>query len=290
MNADLPSPSSPQRTRLWKRLIGESPLPNTKDLYESLLNEWYATMSAYTSCQLTHASDKLVAITSLANDMKSALNSCQPARSHTYLAGLWAEDLRMGLCWALKEIGERPGVYRAPSWSFVSVDGSISWDLIPLRDKSTWYVNELSCAAGTTCVDGMDTGEVTGGRLELRGPWIIVRTVVGRTRGDTLNARRLASFCCPRLGSALNIPLIVVADTTVFYDTQDDIVEQAFCIPIYARLRYDNRSYFRGIVLAQVEDRSQLYQRVGLVEGFLETGEVPQNLFSQFRNKRVTVI
>ncbi|KAH6878354.1 heterokaryon incompatibility protein-domain-containing protein [Alternaria rosae] len=149
------------RKRLWKLSIGETLFLDPEDPYTTLFLEWYAMISIYSNCQLTHASDKLVAISGLANDMRSALNTRRPHTHHTYIADLWAEDLRFGLCWSLDGFGSRSAVYRAPSWSPMSLDGSIHWNGSPKRDEFTWHVTNANCTAATRYINDLDTGEVT---------------------------------------------------------------------------------------------------------------------------------
>lgn len=285
-----------ERTRLWKRLFGEPYGVTTGDSYQDLFVEWYDLLSSYSHCQLTYASDKLVAISGLANDMKAALNTCRPGIHHTYLAGLWAEDLRFSLCWLLQGIGRRPAAYRAPSWSPMSLDGPTRWDMPIMRDSVIWYVEDADCLATTHCVDGSDTGEVAGGQLELRGPWTTIQTVAAM--GETLNTRRLSclQYSDPISALETHLPLI---RALVYYDTQDDMVEQAFCIPIHATWHEFRGWTFQGIVLVPVQDERLTYRRIGLVifdlandktDAAVNTEDVAQAFFSPVEKRSVTVI
>lgn len=87
--------------------------------------QWYAIVEDYMTRNLTVASDKLVAIAGLAETVNRHLKS-------RYLAGLWEKQVHVGLCWEIAEEGKgkalkRCAEYRAPSWSWASVDGEISW-------------------------------------------------------------------------------------------------------------------------------------------------------------------
>lgn len=56
-----------------------------------------------------------------------------------YLAGLWFDDMIRDMCWSMQMFspgGVRPRKYRAPTWSWASVDGSIDY-------KTSW-VNSIS--------------------------------------------------------------------------------------------------------------------------------------------------
>jgi hypothetical protein len=53
---------------------------------------WYEIVEPYTMGQLTYSKDKLVAISSIVQDIKNAT-------SYTYVAGLWKEYLLTDLLW-----------------------------------------------------------------------------------------------------------------------------------------------------------------------------------------------
>ena len=86
---------------------------------------WSAIIEDYTRRALTFSKDKLVAIAGLARRAHETLNG-------EYLAGLWSTQLHIGLLWMIDEdaSASRAPVYRAPSWSWASIDGPISWRLI----------------------------------------------------------------------------------------------------------------------------------------------------------------
>ena len=280
--------------RLWKNLIDQHDRNSRPgDSYKRLFSEWYNTLSMYSSCQLTHASDKLVAISGLANDMKSALDTCRPGTHHTYLAGLWSEDLRFGLCWRLTHFGRRPATYRAPSWSPMSLCGFTYWHW-PLEEKECeemWYVGDADCTAVTHCVEGLDTGEVTGGQLQLRGPWTTIQLVKPSPLDDTRNERRLAYFQYSDSKSALESSMVETF-AWISYDTKDDMVEQAFCMLIYAK-QTNTHWPFRGIVLAAVEDERFIYRRIGMIMGYFDAADATEKahiFLSQCEKRSVTVI
>jgi len=279
------------RKRLWKFLIGEETSSDPENPYKNLFLEWYATLSTYSNCKLTYASDKLVAISGLADDMKSALNIRRPHTHHKYVAGLWAEDLRFGLCWLLRGSGRRPEVYRAPSWSPMSLDGSIYWEGSPERGEFTCHVADADCTAVTLCINDLDTGEVTGGQLKLRGPWMAIQTTTARYEDDEPNVRRLAYLKHYDPDSVPDRSQGIEVSLSVFYDAMDDIMEQAFCMPMYTTsIRETSNSYFRGIVLVPVEDRPSTYRRIGFMVGVFHIEEVMRTYISELEIRSVMVI
>lgn len=67
---------------------------------------------------LTNPADKLVAISAIAHEL-------QPFMNCRYLAGHWETDLVRQLAWTGSNGSERTSTYRAPSWSWASVDAPI---------------------------------------------------------------------------------------------------------------------------------------------------------------------
>ncbi|KAK8059260.1 hypothetical protein PG996_009190 [Apiospora saccharicola] len=76
----------------------------------------------YSRRAMTNSSDKLVALSAIAKTIAVG-------RGYTYLAGLFKENLPVHLCWMVDEglPKPRPKQYRAPSWSWAAVDGTISF-------------------------------------------------------------------------------------------------------------------------------------------------------------------
>ena len=83
---------------------------------------WYEVVTEYSTRNLTVSTDKLVAISSIANRI-------QEESGFTYAAGLWMEALPVDLLWSVSSRSTRDWSksYRAPSWSWASADGIIRW-------------------------------------------------------------------------------------------------------------------------------------------------------------------
>ncbi|KAM0812142.1 putative Heterokaryon incompatibility domain-containing protein [Seiridium cardinale] len=105
----------PPGTNLLERLAAKSRYhrPNGNRLSSS----WQTAVMTYTTLGLTKAKDKLPAISGCAKDMRSSERG-------RYLGGLWEHTLAEELLWVtnnhLKSL--RPPDWRAPSWSWASVD------------------------------------------------------------------------------------------------------------------------------------------------------------------------
>jgi hypothetical protein len=91
---------------------------------QSLQNyKWEDIVRLYTTCRLTFSRDKLPAIYGVAHQM-TRLKHCE------YMVGfLLNETFPLQLCWHSDKAASlpRPTTYRAPSWSWASVDSAISY-------------------------------------------------------------------------------------------------------------------------------------------------------------------
>jgi hypothetical protein len=124
---------------------------------DSLLKLWYRLLWIYGERKLSKPSDKLPAISGIASIFAKRLKD-------QYLAGLWKSDLVVGLSWEglhCKRVGE----YRAPSWSWASVDGTIG------------CIAEFPYTPLATIIDvkvelkgGNPYGEILEGRIRICAP------------------------------------------------------------------------------------------------------------------------
>jgi hypothetical protein len=120
-------------------------------------SHWYDIVTRYTSCHLTYSKNILPALQGVA---KTFLGKRQCA----YYAGLWESTLCSDLLWAACKPCE-PGhhTYRAPSWSWASVNGPVHWPY------PKTFKEELRIVLAETTPAGEDPmGEVTAGSLKVR--------------------------------------------------------------------------------------------------------------------------
>ncbi|CZR69209.1 uncharacterized protein PAC_19109 [Phialocephala subalpina] len=95
-----------------------------------LLPEWSAIVGEYAKRELSFPDDKLIAISALAQHFATTFLSS--GAEPIYLAGLWKladnKQFRYQLLWhvANPTPSKRPRIYRAPSWSWASLDAHVS--------------------------------------------------------------------------------------------------------------------------------------------------------------------
>ncbi|KAF9456987.1 hypothetical protein BDZ94DRAFT_1228692 [Collybia nuda] len=83
---------------------------------------WDVILQRYTASGLSQQEDKLLAIAGIAEQFHRLW-----PRSR-YAAGIWTHQLPSALLWQQQgyDLRERPKIYRAPSWSWASVDGLVA--------------------------------------------------------------------------------------------------------------------------------------------------------------------
>lgn len=91
--------------------------PALADIY-GVLSRWYRLLENYCQRSLTFEKNRFYAISSLAQEIQQQTHM-------TYIVGLWKEDFLIGLLWSIDCRGRRPAKYRAPSFSWASLDISV---------------------------------------------------------------------------------------------------------------------------------------------------------------------
>ncbi|KAK4160520.1 heterokaryon incompatibility protein-domain-containing protein [Cladorrhinum sp. PSN259] len=125
---------------------------------------WQRTVCQYSKLQLTHAGDKLPALSGCTKDTARFWKD-------DYLAGLWRKTLAEGLLWSVIHpiYSPRPAVWRAPSWSWANVDTPYGVDysyprVSRFRQRFQQKIEEAYCEPA-----GADTtGAVSTGFIRLR--------------------------------------------------------------------------------------------------------------------------
>ncbi|KAL2071990.1 hypothetical protein VTL71DRAFT_11333 [Oculimacula yallundae] len=188
-----PSISREERNKFLERCqhrsssTNPSPSPNSNptlqplkpSILRNMLISWYDILYDYTRRDLTFSNDRLVAISGIANIIGSCLQD-------QYFAGLWRRDMPRALLWSPFEEetlpnalhkSRLPPIYRAPSWSWASVESPISCFLC--RDRMPDPPITTVLDIGTTLLGSDVYGQVKEGFLRIRGP--LKRALVGET-------------------------------------------------------------------------------------------------------------
>jgi Heterokaryon incompatibility protein (HET) len=130
-----------------------------------IYRNWRDIVDDYSQRQLTVRTDNLPALSGIATRFASVLNDI-------YCAGLWRNDMLRCLAWYTgAEIDtRRPSEYRAPTWSWASVDTSVLWWRREGKPTMEFLIpTEVIDCEVTPVYPKAPFGEVQGGTVELRG-------------------------------------------------------------------------------------------------------------------------
>lgn len=126
-----------------------------------LHEHWGAIISDYSGRKLTNLNDKLIAISAVAKEFERVMND-------EYLAGLWRSRFAACLNWewigSVYKEGQLPE-YRAPSWSWASVEGEVWFD-DPCQADRQDLMKLLDVKIETVSADL--TGQVRGGFVRVQ--------------------------------------------------------------------------------------------------------------------------
>jgi hypothetical protein len=134
---------------------------------------WYKLGEEYTYCNLTFATDKLVAFAGVAQNKRREFGGDQ------YVAGMWRSQMPLALCWKRDDRRcYRTKEYTAPTWSWASMVGAIEVPLIHSdicleggRGSNMKLPIEIHCDVIDIRIDlkdsRYDTGQMSSGQLDL---------------------------------------------------------------------------------------------------------------------------
>lgn len=224
-------------------------------------SSWYLILQRYCYRKLTKESDKLPALSGIARIIEEQIGD-------KYVAGLWRSTLLEGILW--QAVGTRrnatsaPSEYRAPSWSWASIDGMAANMGL---GKDTFFVNkEAEWVEIGTVVDchvelkGENPyGEVKSGWLKLKAPIEPLEpSEVKEEDADELPHKR-ALRVKTRQGKAFG--------AYCMFDTLDDesaVKLSLFAIPLAYIDRNHGRAY-QALIITPVEGQQDHYRRVGKI-------------------------
>lgn len=226
----------------------------SEDADYRLYRKWMNMVRNYTGRRLTLSSDKLVAISGLAKHIGASLTN-----KDVYILGLWKRDLLLHLLWrvSLGQQTSRPEPYRAPSWSWASVDGTI------YNHRTTQSgVQDTSALAK---IEGLQIdyvvpedpyGQVKSAKIFLQGR--VIRVGLDMPPGMATKGGELAklNWQGESLVESLGGPGLAHLD---FLMSAQNIPPSAYFIPLVAE-KYGSRDWV-GLVLRPVQGSRGTYER-----------------------------
>ncbi|KAH8808826.1 heterokaryon incompatibility protein-domain-containing protein [Xylogone sp. PMI_703] len=212
---------------------------------------WRRMLEAYSKSALTREEDKLVAISGLVKWMEKVLND-------TYIAGLWKKLLPSQLLWTVtycqppnRPSSYRPKIYRAPSWSWASVEGEIS-PAPPAQDGLLVQILEYSI----TPVTNDSTAQVKHGHLTASGSIFPMSIIIK----DTIGTFQI-------LGVHSNGHVLDFQQMTVHPDVPLQTKNENLFFLAVREYTYGEASHREGLILQQVsEGGHKTYSRFGTMD------------------------
>ena len=205
---------------------------------------WKFIVNMYSATSLTRGEDKLVAISGIAKRMQRLLDD-------EYLAGLWRKDLPFQLLWkvlvnrpASSLPLTRPRPYRAPSWSWASLDVRVASNY---GEYDSIFITVLD--AGVTPVGADPTGQIKDGFIRLNGR-IYPAEVVSKPG-------RMERSCGLQVNSE-DLKGNFWLDT----QPQDLGTLDVLILPIWSGSRFTT-SLTEGLILQAAAQGNGTYQRIG---------------------------
>lgn len=149
-----------------------------KSKWDGFWLSWKQVVEEYTERFLTVGTDKVVAIAGVASALSNG-REWDTSHRPSYLAGMWNVrfTIEYELLWTVeRQPGGQPArrskEYRAPSWSWMSVDGKIAYqyktDYDITGDTQMAWVEDAKVATR----DGSLTGPIVSAYIKIKGPLV----------------------------------------------------------------------------------------------------------------------
>lgn len=234
--------------------------------YAYIFLSWSDIVSNYSQRLLTRVEDKLIAISGIAKQIYEKTKS-------QYFAGLWLDAFPQQLLWYItlpekprNPLAGRSSVYRAPSWSWASVDGAVYWGGSLQQNIEEKVVVDVLDISITPRLEDSLFGEVTTGHLKLRAHlWQI-----GLRWEKNTSLTKLTVFDVNThadLSLQLNVYLDVIRN-----ETQE--LRNLYCMPVQFTRQDGEGLRLEGLILEQVDSDEEKYSRIGYYHEGLKYAKV----------------
>ncbi|WKT53774.1 Heterokaryon incompatibility [Fusarium oxysporum f. sp. vasinfectum] len=220
---------------------------------------WEGLIEKYSTCDLSYASDKLIAISAIAK--KAAVEV--PDR---YVAGMWHHSLRGDLLWSVSSegdpVGSRYETYTAPSWSWASINGRIYAS--ECREEPARYLFRVDDYKLEYATDD-ETGAIRAGWLRLSGRLKRLRLLRSATSGLRCRQWSLVIDGFLSEGKSAN-PWVVRLDSPQEDFCMENKNGTLYCMPARhtgPRI-FDGRSDIYLLMLHLTDSTKGTFRRIGL--------------------------
>jgi hypothetical protein len=234
---------------ILSRKISHARSLSTDSQYQ-LQRQWRLQVGHFSGLKLTKEDDVLPAIARLAKQLER-YRKCQ------YFAGLWEDSFVVDLMWTARNWGvfqrPKPGKWRAPSWSWASVNDGTSYIKLWIAEEFIGRKAGLQCECDVVevrCVPVLDDamGKLASGWVKLSG--IVSSVSLARKSSIDYSLIRLSQY---------SLAGQVFPDPCVFPEGTEGATEEAFYLHLGTII-----TNYMGLALRQSEDLS--FERIGLIK------------------------
>lgn len=257
--------------------------PQDQDIWGRKGNwsRWYDIIADYSSRKLSFAQDTFPAIAGLAQAFRGLHDKSQL----TYIAGLWKEDLTIGLLWGAAKIPEplrkvsgfnkcqdlsRPDELRAPSWSWASVVGRVGFNFNFSNNEQLKTCQVVRIDVPESKRNNLMATDLRDAVLVVRGPLCAMNYIPSDDLG-----RRNAGMLRSKRGSAW------VTDCILDFDRG----KSRDCYAFLVRWTDGDVTSPCGLALEHVAGNQ--YRRLGVFESYYSG--LPQG-WSEFTTREIALI
>ncbi|KAF2690681.1 HET-domain-containing protein [Lentithecium fluviatile CBS 122367] len=241
---------------------------------DTIWDAWHRIVEQYSKRDLTVPNDKLPAISGIAHKIKEATES-------SYFAGVWEHNIASDLLWStcLTAMPDAhyfsPETYRAPSFSWASLDTPVSF-YSPDEDERETFNSSITPMSSSISVTGLNPlGAVADATIQVRGPTI--RAVLCSTQKDGMWEYALLIKGTSAIG--ISHDCLLVADTVATTsEVTQTTARRAHCgdkpfefkaaVLCLGVARFD--SWASGLVLGFSSQGSGLFERLGTFSAGME--------------------
>jgi hypothetical protein len=230
---------------------------------------WLDMIESYSLLSLTKCDDKLPALAGIATVFAEQFK-CE------YLAGMWRDHLKGSIAWKALPQNNDKNVRRQdhlkPSWSWISCNGGVDTFLCrDLFSHPRFYLQKASCT-----VRGQNPyGKVAEGLLQVRCAWYKPQSIV-KAQNDWNTFR--FSLVMPQL-TKQPVDFVYFPDDTETALKHTEVMDESLAV---IALGHDRYYGIHGrpenppqvfLMLKASTTNLELYERVGLVEGWGQASE-----------------
>ncbi|TVY15015.1 hypothetical protein LARI1_G006653 [Lachnellula arida] len=219
---------------------------------------WHTIVKLYTGAQLTFAKDKMTAISGIAQ-------RAFEENGDQYLAGLWRKDIELQLLWCQQSPGRRllsGSEYRAPSWSWASVDEKGFVHYAPKLEgiEYVYYAHILD--ANVVPAGKEPFGQLVGGELRMSYS-VMLAGELNKIQGGNWKGMDLSCY-----EVEISAPEGKKEKFRVYPDSDELDGRDIYLLPVLETLgtgKYNKRN-LRGLIVLPTGSKKGKYSRAGFFD------------------------